>query len=73
MLGTVQYHYDIMSVVHMNGMCYLVNRVIKGQFYKGVMGSPFVKRVYQKIIFLISQPKHTLWVLKRTISTRRFF
>ena len=26
-----------------------------------------------KIIVLISQPKHTLWVLKRTVSMRRFF
>ena len=26
-----------------------------------------------KIIFLISQPKHMLWVLKRTASMRRFF
>ena len=29
--------------------------------------------VYQKIIFLISQPKHMLWVLERTVSMRRFF
>ena len=28
---------------------------------------------YLKIIFLISQPKHMLWVLKRTVSMRRFF
>ena len=26
-----------------------------------------------KIIFLISQPKHMFWVLKRTISIRWFF
>ena len=26
-----------------------------------------------KIIFLISQPKNKLWVLKRTVSMRRFF
>ena len=26
-----------------------------------------------KIIFFISQPKHLLWVLKRTVSMRRFF
>ena len=37
-----------------------------------------VKSVYQKINFLISQPKHILWVLKRTVSLstvslRRFF
>ena len=35
--------------------------------------SPLVKSVYQKNIFLISQPKHMLWVLKSTISMRRFF
>ena len=31
------------------------------------------KCAYLKIIFLISQPKHKLWVLKRTVSMRRFF
>ena len=31
------------------------------------------KSAYLKIIFLISQPKHMLWVLKRTVSMRRFF
>ena len=31
-----------------------------------------VKSAYQKIIF-ISQPKHMLWVLKRTFSMRQFF
>ena len=34
---------------------------------------PLVKSAYQTINFLISQPKHLLWVLKRTISMRRFF
>ena len=32
-----------------------------------------VKSAYQKINFLISHPKHMLWVLKRTVSMRRFF
>ena len=32
-----------------------------------------VKSVYQKTNFLISQHKHMLWVLKRTVSMRRFF
>ena len=31
------------------------------------------KSAYWKIIFLITQPKHMLWVLKRTVSMRRFF
>ena len=29
--------------------------------------------LYFKFIFLISQPKHMLWVLKRTVSVRQFF
>ena len=32
-----------------------------------------VKSVYQKINFLISQPKHMLLVLRRTASMRQFF
>ena len=32
-----------------------------------------VKSAYQNINFLISQAKHMLWVLKRTISMRWFF
>ena len=32
-----------------------------------------VKSAYQKNNFLIFQPKHMLWVLKRTVSMRRFF
>ena len=45
----------------------------------GVAGFPWTpfrppdKSEYLKIIFLISQPKHMLWVLKRTVSMRRFF
>ena len=31
------------------------------------------KNFYWKIIVFISYPKHMLWVLKRTVSTRRFF
>ena len=34
---------------------------------------PLDKSVYRKNNFLISQPKHMLWVLKRTVSMRRFF
>ena len=32
-----------------------------------------VKSAYQKTNFLISQPKHMLWVLKRTVSMRQIF
>ena len=31
------------------------------------------KCVYWKFIFIISHPKHMLWVLKRTVSMRQFF
>ena len=31
------------------------------------------KSVYWKFIFFISHPKQMLWVLKRTVSMRRFF
>ena len=34
---------------------------------------PLVKSAEQKHNSLISQPKHMLWVLKRTVSMRRFF
>ena len=34
----------------------------------GMLYLPLVKSVYQKINFLISQPKYMLWMLKRTIS-----
>ena len=34
---------------------------------------PLGKNDKLKITFLISQPKHMLWVLKRTVSMRRFF
>ena len=38
-----------------------------------VMSRPLVKSAYPKNSFLISQQKHMLWVLKRTVSMRRFF
>ena len=34
---------------------------------------PVVKNVYQNINFLISQPKHMLWVLKRRVSLSQLF
>ena len=36
-----------------------------------IHSSPPDQSVLQKIIFLISQPKHMLWVLIRTVSMRR--
>ena len=37
------------------------------------MNRPPDKSAYWKTIFFISHPKHMLWVLKRTVSMRRFF
>ena len=45
------------------------NRILKGATIKG-KNRPPDKSVHLKII---SQPKHMLWVLKRTVSMRRFF
>ena len=36
------------------------------KFRKHTKSRPPYKSAYQKIIFLICQPKHMLWVLKRT-------
>ena len=38
-----------------------------------VITRPLVKSAYQKYNFLVSKPKHMLWVLKRTLSMRPFF
>ena len=53
---------------------------VKKKFYDYAYGIFLVfgslKKPYAglpEIIFLISQPKHMLWVLKRTVSMRRFF
>ena len=42
-------------------------------FHMCIPSRPLVKSAYQNITFLISQSKHMLWVLKRTVSVRRFF
>ena len=58
----------------MEGMCmvpYIGLMARKLTF--GVCVRPPEKSVYWKIIFLITQRKHMLWVLKRTVSMRRFF
>ena len=51
-----------------SGFNQIANSVNPDQVYR-----PLVKSAYQKNNFLISQPKHMLWVLKRTVSMRRFF
>ena len=38
-----------------------------------VLDRPPDKSACWKIIFFIYHPKHMLWVLKRTVSRRRFF
>ena len=43
------------------------------QIYVIIRCRPLAKSAYQKTNFLISQPKHMLWVPKRTVSMRRFF
>ena len=38
-----------------------------------IIYSPPDKSVYAKIILLISQSKHMLWILKKKSAMRRFF
>ena len=38
-----------------------------------LISTPDIQYVQPKINFIISQLKHMLWVLKRTVSVRRFF
>ena len=40
---------------------------------ESIQGAGLDQSVKLKINFLITQPKHMLWVLKRTVSMRRFF
>ena len=51
-------------------MCKLDMKI--NMFVKHIKRPPD-KSAQLKIIFLISEPKHLLWVLKRTVSMRRFF
>ena len=48
-------------------------RLISNEHHDKWFFRTLVKRLYRKFKFLISQPKHVLWVLKRTVSKRRFF
>ena len=66
---SIYYDYDKKSP---NG-CKIATNIESEQIIKNISKRPLVKSVYQKMIFLISQPKQMLWVLKRTVSMRRFF
>ena len=47
-----------------------------GHHYSGTnkpFNRPPDKSAYIKTIIFITQPKHMLWVLKRTVSMKRFF
>ena len=48
---------------------WLTERLLMG----GKESNQTTKKTWSKINFLISQPKHMLWVLKRTVSMRQFF
>ena len=60
---------------------YIIKTYLELILYKPVGKYPFamaciraiVMIAYQVINCLISQPKHMLWVLKRTLAMRRFF
>ena len=58
----------------MNYVIYIAVREVSYVIYASNLRSIRApdKSVYQKTIFFISYPKHMLWVLKRTVSLRRF-
>ena len=55
-------------------VCGIIRAICDELIFPALYYWPLVKtkRVYQKIIFLISQPKHMLWVLKRTVSPKTY-
>ena len=51
----------------------MISVTLKSHFQHEMLSRTLVKSVYRKTNFLISQTKHILWVLKRTVSMRLFF
>ena len=51
----------------------LITNVARFSFLRLLIYRTLDKSAFQKINFLISHPKLMLWVLKRTVSMRRFF
>ena len=71
-------HLDV-SAEHAKQMFKLMDKKIYN-FVPYFLSGPMVdvcrppdQSAYWKTIFFISNPKHMLWVLKRTVSMRRFF
>ena len=60
-------------LVYKISLLYLINIVGPKMSAFYVYIRPSVKSAYQKNNVLISQTKHMLWVLKKTVSMRRFF
>ena len=60
--------------------CQPTENIVENEIYdrldglaENVKASLDMISAYLKMNFLISQPKHMLWVLKRTVSLRWFF
>ena len=72
--STLKYAYKTQIISSLNGYMSLDNQNINQRIYHNQPDSisclhrSFVKNVYPKNIFLISQPKHMLWVLKKNVS-----
>ena len=59
------FHKPLMAVLHKTNVHF------EAFFEEGAR--PPYKLCYEILILLISQPKHMLWILKRTVSMRWFF
>ena len=68
-----QGHYDALKQLFKSWSSWVVFPLLYNCLADHWSIRPLVKSAYQKNNFLISQPKHMLWVLKRTVSMRRFF
>ena len=66
---------NVINPITVNSCDLLFNCTVVGRDTNSMKSHPRPpdKSAYWTIIFFISHPKHMLWVLKRTVSMRRFF
>ena len=67
------YSYLIDGLYHSYLLIVFVARIVYSENVSVELPRPPDKSAYRKISFFISHPKHMLWILKRTVSMRRFF
>ena len=71
--GSFEHPKHMFKLMNKKKIATLHSKVLLNWSYTSKVLGPVVKSAYQKFHFLISKPKHMLWVLKRTVSMSRFF